>query len=187
MYVQPSGGYSRRYNRGRYKKPVNPLLIKFELITTGTPGITYDLMSNARNALPWTITKIKLTFDRAVTAVASDLVLTKINISGTVVVPTVIFPCSSVTGSGTNVLTFTLTTNMTLAGVRATILGYSKDFYVVYGDADGDKRVLSNDGTLVRNFANTGGYYSFYDIDANGVVDVTDFNIIRGRTGTGLS
>jgi hypothetical protein len=63
---------------------------------------------------------------------------------------------------------------------------FSNAFAVLPGDVSGDCVVTSNDLVLVRNQILAGTYSIWDDIDGNGVVDITDYTIVRKRIGTRL-
>jgi hypothetical protein len=150
----------------------------------GTQNFTMG--SIARNRLPWQITGIQVTFSEAVTANISSL--TGVTVTG-------------VSGSGTNTVTWTIaplvqvnastavlgTTANAVTDTAGNPLGAGVDFTqtvkVLYGDFNDDGFVTSQDMVLV-NAARSLPYNILADIDGNGIVEVTDVNIVRLRNGT---
>jgi hypothetical protein len=147
---------------------------------------SFTMGSIARNRLPWQITGIQVTFSEAVTANISSL--TGVTVTG-------------VSGSGTNTITWTIaplvqvnastavlgTTANAVTDTAGNPLGAGVDFTqtvkVLYGDFNDDGFVTSQDMVLV-NAARSLPYNILADIDGNGIVEVTDVNIVRLRNGT---
>jgi hypothetical protein len=99
-------------------------------------------------------------------------------------------PISSISGNGTNVLSFMLTTpisqdkiNITYGTLSFTTIG------ILLGDSNGDKRVNTTDQLLVQAKSGQAGTGTnvIYDIDGNGVIDVNDVNLLKTRIGTTLA
>jgi hypothetical protein len=160
-------------------------------------GQRYDLATAARLNLPWAITGVQVVFTEAVTASAASLALT--GRYGPLAV-------STFGGSGTDTLTWTLASPVTLdrlalalasagangvrdaAGNMIQSVATSFEVYVVLGDVSGDRRVLTGDRTQVRNSVLYAlPYDPFLDVNGDGVVDNADLALVTGRVGTGLA
>ena len=63
---------------------------------------------------------------------------------------------------------------------------YLRNFNVLYGDFNDDGAVSIVDAILIRNLFNSHGYSIFADLNGDGVVDVTDYNICWAQIGTHL-
>ena len=158
-------------------------------------GRSYDLATATRLNLPWAIKGLSITFSEAVTVDASNLPLLLTGRAGNLGVGTL-------SGNGTNTLTWTFPTPILLDQVTATLstTGGIRDaagnnlmavkstfgFAVVLGDVNGDKKVTSTDVAAMRSMILTRGTSIFYDLNGDGIVDNADLTILNSRLGTGL-
>jgi Dockerin type I domain len=92
----------------------------------------------------------------------------------------------TISGSGTSyTITFaqaiTTADRVTVTIGNAGISTYTRRLDVLPGDVNDDGVVNAQDLTLVRNnFTSTGALYDIFDdIDGSGVVDITDYNLVR--------
>jgi uncharacterized repeat protein (TIGR01451 family) len=144
----------------------------------------YTLTGSPRNRLPWQITGIQVTFAAPIT-VGTVNSLTGVTATG-------------LSGLGTAALTWTINPvslgafNLTLQGTGpdalkdgngGVITTYNQLMRVLMGDYNDDGVVNATDIAQV-NAQRTAPYNQFADIDGNGVVDITDVNLVRAKGGT---
>jgi hypothetical protein len=151
---------------------------------------SFNMLTSTRNRLPWNISGVQVVFSEPIaTANVSSL--------GGVT-------ASSLSGLGTNTLTWTLSSPLELGSFAITLAGdgvnaikdaggnalsggsgFSQTINVLYGDFNDDGVVNSADLTLV-NSARALPYNIFADINGDGIVNTTDVTIVRSRLGTSL-
>jgi hypothetical protein len=129
--------------------------------------------------LPWSgINKLQITLSQAETLSPSDVSVTGITVAN--------YGPVTISGSGTSyTITFaqaiTTADRVTVTIGNAGISTYTRRLDVLPGDVNDDGVVNAQDLTLVRNnFTSTGALYDIFDdIDGSGVVDITDYNLVR--------
>jgi hypothetical protein len=173
--------------------------VNFSLTNTTPPTVvsysvlfgtqSYNVIGSTRVRLPWQITGIQVTFSKAIST--GDInSLTGVTTTG-------------FGGLETNTLTWTI--SPVALGNPATVLagsgadglkdvdgngltggaGFAQALKVLWGDFNDDGVVTSTDFALVNN-ATSLQYNFFADANGDGVVDINDVNIVRGRNGTSL-
>jgi hypothetical protein len=148
---------------------------------------SFTLGSIARTRLPWQITGIQVVFSKVITSGNMN------SLGG--VTPT------GFSGLGTNTLTWNVSPisigafTATLAGSGGNALtdaagtglgngaGFGQPFAVLWADVNDDGVVNSTDLALV-NQARTKPYNILDDLNGDGIVDVNDYLVARGRIGT---
>lgn len=164
-----------------------PAVVSFNVLY-GTQS--FNVTTSTRKRLPWAVSGIQVVFSESImTADVSSL--------GGVT-------AASLSGLGTNTLTWTLSSPLelgsfgtTLAGSGANAIkdaegnalsgggGFSQTLNVLWGDLNDDGVVNSADLTLDNN-ARALPYNIFADMNGDGVVNPTDVTIVRSRLGTSL-
>ena len=144
---------------------------------------SFNLVGSSRVRLPWQVTAVKVVFS-SVISFADLSSLTGLNVTG-------------ISGLGTNTLTFSIspvsigsfTTQLLGTGPHAIkdsggnpITTFSQNFKVLLGDFNDDGIVNSPDMVSVNN-ARSAAYNIFADMNGNGVVDITDVQIVRTNVG----
>jgi hypothetical protein len=150
---------------------------------------SYNLTGSLRVRVPWQISGIQVVFSRPITS-------GNINSLGGV-------SATGFSGLGTNTLTWTINpisqaaVSTTLAGTGANALksgngaalgggvDFPQAFKVLWGDVNDDGVVNASDMVLDNN-ARAQPYNLIYDLNGDGVVDLTDVQIVRTRNGTTL-
>ena len=157
--------------------------------TSGTASLVDasggSLLPNGRTVdIPWfNINRISITLDRSIAS------LSPADVSVTGVVGGNYGPVS-VTGSGS---TWTITLLKTIASadkVTVTIgnsqmTTYQRKLNVLPGDFNDDGNVTSADVTLINN-AISGSYNLLADLNGDGLIDINDLKLVRGKIGSTL-
>ena len=136
--------------------------------------------------MPWfNINQIAVTLSQAATVNADDISV--VGITGGNYGPV------TISGSGTTnmVLTFAKAISgpdrVTITIGNAEIITYTRRLDVLPGDVNDDDAVNSTDGVLIlRDFTPANPYNIFYDMNGDGAVNMTDFDIYRPQIGTAL-
>jgi len=162
---------------------VGPTVVSFNVLFGSS---SFNLTGAVRNRLPWEITGIRVVFSTPITA-GSAASLGGITATG-------------FSGLGTNTLTWTFGSISigsfltTLAGSEPDALkdaagnalgggaGVSQSFKVLWGDVNDDGVVNAQDLAL-DNAARSLPYSIFDDLNGDGVVDITDVQIVRVNNG----
>jgi hypothetical protein len=147
----------------------------------------YDLIGSTRIRLPWSITGIQVVFSEPITAGDAS------SLTG--------LPISGVSGVGTSTLTWTLSAAQPIGSFMTNLIGGGTalmdaggngltgttafNFKVLQGDVNDDGYVNSQD-FLLAYAATAQPYNIFFDVNGDGVVDMTDVMIVRNRIGTQL-
>lgn len=146
----------------------------------------YSVTSSSRNRLPWPISGIQIVFSKPIANGDSN------SLSGVA--------ATSLAGLGTNTLTWTINpvslgsvaTALVTSGSDAlkdatgtTVATSTQSFRVLYADFNDDGAVSSADLVGVNN-ARSAPYNIFADVNGDGIVDLTDVQIVRSRIGTTL-
>jgi beta-lactam-binding protein with PASTA domain len=165
--------------------PTGPAVVSYSVLFGGQ---SYNVLGSTRNRLPWRVTGVRVVFSEPITG-------GNIN-SLTGVAPT------GFSGLGTNTLTWTINPlsigsfPTALAGSGANALtdsngtplanaGFSQTLKVLWGDFNDDGYVTSADMVGVNN-ASTKPYNILADINGDGVDNLADVQMVRGRLGTAL-
>ena len=161
-------------------------------------SVTRLLPAGRTNDISWlNINRITITLDKAVSTLAVGDVKLASAVAGTV------YTVTSVTGSGTTwTITFANNLNSTVGtGIinadRVTVTigngqltSFARRLDVLPGDVNDDLAVNTLDTAAVKNYYTSGTIptsgVAFLDVDGNGVVDVTDYNLVLGRVGKKL-
>jgi hypothetical protein len=152
---------------------------------------SYNVIGTARNRVPWQITGIQVVFSKSI----ANADLNSLSAAGLIV--------TGLNGLGTNTLTWTInplalgTFSTTLAGSGVDAVkdaagnaltggaGFSQNLKILYGDFNDDGNVNSQDIVTVNN-AVSAPYNILADLNGDGVVNITDVQIVRTRVGTSL-
>jgi hypothetical protein len=165
--------------------PTGPTVVSYSVLFGGQ---SYNVLGSTRNRLPWRVTGVRVVFSAPITG-------GNIN-SLTGVAPT------GFSGLGTNTLTWTINPLLigsfptALAGSGANALtdsngtplanaGFSQTLKVLWCDFNDDGYVTSADMVGVNN-ASTKPYNILADINGDGVDNLADVQMVRGRLGTAL-
>ncbi|HTS11528.1 MAG TPA: FG-GAP-like repeat-containing protein [Candidatus Limnocylindrales bacterium] len=166
--------------------PVVPHVVSFSVLFGAQ---SYNVTGSSRVHLPWQITGIRVVFSEPIAAASVS--------SLTGAAPT------GLSGVGTNTLTWGITpisignVSIGLAGSGANAIkdaagnavnggsGFSQPLQILWGDFNDDGNVSATDMVLV-NTAHSQPYNVFADMNGDGVVDVSDVQIVRARAGTHL-
>lgn len=151
-------------------------------------GSQTRVVSGRTNDLPWAnISRFVLMFRAPVTPATTDLTVT--GRGG----PIYVFEAVSVVG---NTVTWTLTAPITTADIVTSTVNprlavYTTQLRILPGDVNDDGVVNSQDQVLVRNAClhiapPTTIPLAFFDLNGDGVIDLTDYNLARKYTGTRL-
>jgi len=152
-------------------------------------GQSYNVIGSPRNRLPWQVSGIRVVFSKVITSgtIASLSGLTS----------------TALTGLGTNTLTWTITPTpigsfaTALAGAGADALrdaqgnaltggaGFAQNLRLLWGDFNDDGFVNASDILLINN-ARSAPYNVFADLNGDGIVDLSDYQVARVRAGTTL-
>jgi len=165
---------------------VAPTVISYSVVFGAN---TFNLIGSTRSRLPWQITGIRAVFSKPI-ASADINSLSGVSTTG-------------LSGLGTNTLTWSISP-ITLGSISTMLVGsgsdaikdasgnalgggagYAQNFKVLQGDFNDDGFVASNDMLAVWN-ATAQAYNIFADINGDGVVNLTDVQIVRSRIGTSL-
>jgi hypothetical protein len=137
------------------------------------------LLPAGRNTdLPWSgINKLQITLSQAESLSPSDVSVTGITVAN--------YGPVTISGSGTNyTITFaqaiTTADRVTVTIGNAGITTYTRRLDVLPGDANDDGVVNAQDLVVVRNdFTSLGGVFNIFDdINGDGVVDISDTNLV---------
>ena len=158
------------------------------------------LPTGRNNDIPWlNINRITVTLSRAVPSLAAGDIKLISAVVGTS------YSVTSVSGSGTT-WTITFVNNSTTSATAANgiinadrvtvtigngqVTTYARRLDVLPGDVNDDLAINSLDSAIVKNYYLVGiiptQALTFLDIDGNGIVDVTDYNLITARVGKKL-
>ena len=150
---------------------------------------SYNVIGTSRNRLPWQISAISVVFSKPI---ASGNINSLTGVSAT-----------GLSGLGTNTLTWTISPlaignfATTLAGSGPNALsdaasnglaggaGFSQALKILYGDFNDDGVVGAPDFVSVNN-AISAPYNIFADMNGDGIVNLSDVQIVRTRNGTSL-
>ncbi len=150
---------------------------------------SYNLIGSTRKRLPWQVAGIQVVFSEPI---ASGAVSSLSGVTAT-----------GLSGLGTNTLTWTINPiplgnfATALAGSGGAALldaagsslgggtGFTQNFKVLPGDFNDDGFVSSADMVGVNN-ATVAAYNVFADINGDGIVNITDVQIVRTKIGTSL-
>lgn len=167
--------------------PVVPHVVSFSVLFGAE---SFNVSSSARVHLPWQVTGIRVVFSEPIAA-GGVLSLTGAAPSG-------------FSGLGTNTLTWSITpisigtVSVVLSGSGTNALkdaagnalnggtGFAQTLNVLWGDFNDDGAVSAADMVAV-NAAHSAPYNIFADMNGNGIVDVSDVQIVRARAGTHLT
>jgi hypothetical protein len=154
------------------------------------------VVAGSFTATPRTIT-VSFTSDVGASLAAADLVVTPTSPAGSALAPT-----SVAYDAATNTARFTFATPLPDGNYRATIAkasvtdasgqpmaaDFTSDFFVLAGDANGD-RVVNFDDLLAlsKNYNKTGATYAQGDFDGNGTVNFDDLLILSKNYNNALT
>jgi len=168
-------------------------------LVTNADGLRL-LPAGRTNDIPWlNINRITITLDKAVSTLAVGDVKLASAVAGTAYTVTSV---TSVTGSGGTTWTITFANNLnstvgtgiinadrvTVTIGNGQLTSYARRLDVLPGDVNDDLAVNTLDTAAVKNYYTslTIAYVALLDVDGNGVVDVTDYNLVLGRVGKKL-
>lgn len=179
----PGASGSLGANKNIVIDTVAPTVVSYSVLF-GTQR--FNMIGSTRNRLPWQITGIQVVFSeavRATTASLTGLSATSISGSGTNTVTWTISPVTNLSSTHTRVLGTSANAVTDLAGNQ---LGggtdYTQTLKVLYGDFNDDGIVNSQDLVGV-NAERSQAYNIFADINGDGVVDAKDVNAVRFQLG----
>ena len=135
--------------------------------------------------MPWFgIQNLPITFNQAVSLAPTDVTVT--GLIGVNYGPV------TVSGSGTS-YTITLAQpinnadRVTITIAKATIVGFTRRLDILPGDVNDNGAVNTTDGLLIlHNQTPAHAYQTIYDMNGDGAVTMTDFNLYRPKIGTVL-
>jgi Bacterial Ig domain len=154
-------------------------------LLTASDGLR--LLSAGRNTdLPWYgINRLQITLSQPETLTPGDVSVTGIAVAN--------YGPVTISGSGTNyTITFaqaiTTADRVTVTIGNAGLTTFTRRLDVLPGDVNDDGMVNSQDLVLVRNdFATSGALYNVVDdIDGDGVIDISDYNLVGRFVGKKL-
>ena len=154
-------------------------------LQTASDGLR--LLPAGRNTdLPWYgINRLQITLSQAESLTPGDVSVTGIAVAN--------YGPVTISGSGTNyTITFaqaiTTADRVTVSIGNAAIATYTRRLDVLPGDANDDGVVNAQDLVIDRNdFTSLGVTYNIFDdINGDGVVDITDYNLVRRFGGESL-
>jgi hypothetical protein len=182
----PGAAGSLGANKNIQIDTVAPVILEYDVIF-GVKNLTFNLMTSTRFDLPWQITGIRIIFSKPITTADVN------SLTG--------LTTTSVSGLGTNTLTWTIST-ITQGVFATTVLNsgvdaikdaagntlaspFAQNFRVLYGDFNDDGFISSADFYLIY-LAKNQPYNIFADLNGDGMVDNTDVQIARSRIGKHL-
>ncbi len=182
----PGGAGSLGANTNIVIDTVSPAVVSYSVLWGSQ---SYNVIGTPRNRLPWQISGIQVVFSKPIAAGNQN------SLTG--------LPTTGFAGLGTNTLTWTITPQAIgafttqLAGGGANILtdaggnplgggaGFSQNLKILWGDYNDDGAVTSADLLLVTRLIGQ-PYNIFADLNGDGVVDISDAQIVRSHLGQTL-